>query len=536
MSKIIRKEYCMDYTITIFSNRLYDLNPIVEKNINHTIFKFSSAVYSSYNRHFLKEFKANDFNKKYGEKNSLHLLTKKSSGFNSYYTNGVERRVKGFIDSQKELIKLYQKDKKESLKSIDNKLREEKDKLAQYEKLLLSYNEYRLDNVKKLNVGKLKHIKAIDKIITVRDLNTFEITSYKLYQFEYEYLRPKIKAIKNKISKLKYRRNNVQTRLENLNSPKRIVFGGKKNIKNLTTTELFDKKYKQFTIPGRADSEYGNWVFKTIPLNNDTFNVHFKLIDGKEYVLNVIFPYKSAEFKQVLENNFNKSVNTPIEYGIIKKKDSLGRYYYQVKVTFNIGSTKRQINTSMEIGCVGCDFNAGHIDWSDINEQGNLVDYGVIHYELTGTTKENELSLRNALNQLGQIVSNKKKILVVENIDLKSARRKSTYRDKKLNKVIHLIPYARYLEMIDYLSYKYEFLVVKVHPAYTSKIGQIKYQDLMKLPSHIAASYVIARRGMKFKTNEKIPKQYRYLIANIKTNHYWSKFNKIHKELKKLKK
>ena len=187
-------------------------------------------------------------------------------------------------------------------------------------------------------------------------------------------------------------------------------------------------------------------------------------------------------------------------------------------------------------GCVGCDFNAGHIDWSDINEQGNLVDYGVIHYELTGTSKENELSLRNALNQLGQIVSSKKKILVVENIDLKSARRKSTYRDKKLNKVIHLIPYARYLEMIDYLSYKYEFLVIKVHPAYTSKIGQIKYQDLMKLPSHIAASYVIARRGMKFKTNEKIPKQYRYLIANIKTNHYWSKFNKIHKELKKLKK
>ena len=66
----------MDYTITIFSNRLYDLNPIVEKNINNTISKFSSAVYSSYNRHFLKEFKANDFNKKYGEKNSLHMLKK----------------------------------------------------------------------------------------------------------------------------------------------------------------------------------------------------------------------------------------------------------------------------------------------------------------------------------------------------------------------------------------------------------------------------------------------------------------------------
>ena len=526
----------MDYTTTIFSNRLYELNSVVEKDINDIIYKFSSAVYSSYERHFLKEFQEDEFYKKYGSKDSLHMLTKKSSGFNTYYTNGVERKVKGLIDSQKELIKVHQKDKKESLKSIDKKIREEKDKLAQYEKLLHSYNEYRLDNTKKLKVGKLRHIKATDQIITVRDLNTFKNTTYKLYQFEYEYLRPKIKAIKNKISKLKYRRNNVQIRLENLNTPKRIVFGGKKNLKNLTTTELFDKKYKEFTISGRADSEYGNWVFKTIPLNNDTFNVHFKLMNGKEYVLNVMFPYRSSEFKQVLENNFNKSLNTPIEYGIIKKKDSLGRYYYQVKVTFNIGSTKIQINTSMETGCVGCDFNAGHIDWSDIDEHGNLVDYGVIKYELTETSKENELSLRNALNQLGQIVSRKKKILVVENIDLKSARRKSTYRDKKLNKVIHFIPYARYLEMIDYLSYKYEFLVVKVHPAYTSKIGQIKYQDLMKLSSHIAASYVIARRGMKFKTNEKIPKRYRYLITDIKTKHYWSKFNKLHKELKKLKK
>ena len=109
---IIRKKYCMDYTITIFSNRLYELNPILEKNINHTISKFSSAVYSSYNRHFLKEFKKDDFNKKYGDKDSIHMLTKKSSGFNTYYTNGVERRVKGFIDSQKELIKLYQQNKK----------------------------------------------------------------------------------------------------------------------------------------------------------------------------------------------------------------------------------------------------------------------------------------------------------------------------------------------------------------------------------------------------------------------------------------
>jgi len=52
-------------------------------------------------------------------------------------------------------------------------------------------------------------------------------------------------------------------------------------------------------------------------------------------------------------------------------------------------------------------------------------------------------SLRNALNKLGTIVSNKKKVLVVENIYLKTTRRKNTYQNKKLNKMTHTIPYVR---------------------------------------------------------------------------------------------
>ena len=41
-------------------------------------------------------------------------------------------------------------------------------------------------------------------------------------------------------------------------------------------------------------------------------------------------------------------------------------------------------------------------------------------------------------------------------------------KNKKLNKITHTIPYARYLEMVDYLGYKFEFLIIKVHLAYTS--------------------------------------------------------------------
>ena len=297
-----------------------------------------------------------------------------------------------------------------------------------------------------------------------------------------------------------------------------------------------DKKYKEFLIPGNANADFGNRVFKTTPLGNGTFNIEITFANDKVHVLNVKFPYMNEEFRQVLKQNMNRTVNTPIAYGIVKKKDSLGRYYYQIRVTFNLGSSKEYMNESVETGCIGCDFNAGHIDWSEIDEHGNLLDRGSIKYKLDGTSKENEESLRNTLIQLCKIVVSKKKILIVEDIDLKSVRRKSTYRDKKLNRVIHLIPYARYLQMISYLGYKHDFLVRKVHPADTSKIGQIKYQDRMKLPSHIAASFVIARRGMHFKNNEKVPKEYRYMIGDTKGKHYWSKFNKIYKELEKQRK
>ena len=100
-----------------------------------------------------------------------------------------------------------------------------------------------------MNIGKLRHISYKNKTFSVRDLNTNKITEYSIYQFEYEYLKPYIKFLKNKISKLKYRRNNVSTKLENLDKPKHIVFGGKRKIKDLTTIELMDKKYKSFTVP-----------------------------------------------------------------------------------------------------------------------------------------------------------------------------------------------------------------------------------------------------------------------------------------------
>ena len=530
----------MDYTITTFSNRMYQLNPELKEAIDQTMIAFCRGVYSSYNDHFLKKHNPNAFQEKYGEL-SLHLITKQRVNCDTYYANSITQEAKGKLASQTELTKIYLNDKTAALKAVDAKIKEENDKLSAYQRTLANLYTYRKDlkdNPKaKLKVSRFKNISAKGYTIAVRTphgKNGFKITEYGLFAFEYEYLLPNISKTKNKISQLKKRRSNIVRKIESLGQPKRIVFGGKYKLKDYTYNELAYKKYGEFTVSGRKDAKYGNFVFKATPQDDGTFNIKFHLIDGKEYELNKIqFPYRGEELIKVLKKDVPNGEMTPICFGIVRKVDSLNREYYQFKVSFNIGSTKRY-NTDVSTGCFGMDFNYGHLDLTEIDGCGNMINTYYIPYKTDGTSLENEVSLRQAMDQVGKLVSKAHKILVVEKLDTSDSKRKSTYRDKKTNRIFHMFPYQRYLEFVEYVSFKYGFETTKIAPAYTSVIGAIKYKGVMKLSTHTAASFVIARRGMGFTHNEKIPKQYKLLLGPEYVNrHYWAKFHKINKELTK---
>ena len=306
----------MDYTVTIYSDRMYeqDLNIVTIKQIETAILQFTKEVHSAYNRAFLYSFDSNQFVKKYGDKDSLYKLTQQHSGFNCYYINSVNQLAKGKIDSQKELYKMYKKDKETALKAVNKKIKEETERLEHYQKLLKNYDDFRHHKINKIKFGKLKHLAYKNEMFTIRDLKTFEVTNYKPFQFEYEYLRPKIKSMKNKISKLTYRKNNIETKLKNLETQKHMVFGGKRNLKNLTTDELLNKKYHSIQVSGRYDSKYGNWLVHTTPLDKDMFAINFELPNREVAHFKVHFPYRGKEFKKALESNMNQTVNTPISH------------------------------------------------------------------------------------------------------------------------------------------------------------------------------------------------------------------------------
>lgn len=538
----------MAYQVTVFSNRFYvnnESNRLDFNKIDDTILKFNKALYFSYNLNFLRALNKEKYNKLYGDK-STHMVIKEKYGLDDYYTNSINQLAKGKVDSQVTLNKDYKNKKEEQIDAINKKIENTKKLIDKYIKLLENLHIYQKSikenpnsKIKFKNEG-LNHIsiknKGLDKyIIETKYIKNHKIirTEYGLYEFEYKYLYKKIKYLKNIISKLIYRLNNTKTRLKNLDKIKHIQF--KK-----------ERKYNNFEISGRSDAKYGNFIFKfkfkykehkenkenkKNNESNNIFDAEIRLIDDSYiYINNIIFPYQGELISKALTRKM------PLCFGIIKKRDGENRLYYQFKCSFDIEKVI-DVNTDKSTGVFGMDFNYGHLDISEIDNKGNLIDFKTIPYKIDGTSKENELSLQSALKQIGELVSSKNKVLVIEKINTKNSKVKSTYKSKVLNRIFHTLPYDKYLHITHYLGLKYGFDVIEINPALTSVIGKYKYAYKKKLNTHISASFVIARRGMKF--NEFILKEYKPLIPKDKKNKHhltqWIALNIIFKkENKKL--
>lgn len=139
------------------------------------------------------------------------------------------------------------------------------------------------------------------------------------------------------------------------------------------------------------------------------------------------------------------------------------------------------------------------------------------------------------MNEIGSYAKDKHKIIAIEDLDLKELKTKMN-SDKKyqksLNRCLHKFPYARFDNILNYLKIKYGLDVIKVNPAFTSIIGELKYANYKKLSTHISASYVIGRRALGFIDYPTI-NQYKKLINKQPLNTYksnwsmWSTLNKL---------
>ena len=231
---------------------------------------------------------------------------------------------------------------------------------------------------------------------------------------------------------------------------------------------IYDKKHNQFLVQLRKEKAY-------------QANERDKYVYGQVY-----FSYGNKELQEAL-----KTKSTPISYKIFMRDD---RCFLQATIT------KKDDDIAMSNSVVGIDFNKGFIAVSEVKSDGNLINHYQERYRFNqGDATTNDL--RILASNVAKSCQINNQSLVIEDLNFVKKKTKSSKnkRNKKFNNMIHSFAYKQFSEYCERACFKHGVLLTKVNPAYTSYIGKTKYANSMKLNSHTAASFVIARRGLGFK-------------------------------------
>jgi IS605 OrfB family transposase len=203
---------------------------------------------------------------------------------------------------------------------------------------------------------------------------------------------------------------------------------------------------------------------------------------------------KNGETKQTVRNGSEQ----PATYEIVDKD---GKFY--INATVNIQPAK--IDSSLEAGALGVDFNPGSIDWTVVDRHGNLKRHGSLKINVQDKrSKQTKDIIGKAVAFLVRIASNHGVPVVMENLDFTKKKASMKEKGAKYARMLSHLAYSQFNQMIETRCSRFDVELIKVDPAYTSIIGVTKYMKMYALSSGCAAALVIARRGQG--RIEKVPK------------------------------
>jgi IS605 OrfB family transposase len=147
-----------------------------------------------------------------------------------------------------------------------------------------------------------------------------------------------------------------------------------------------------------------------------------------------------------------------------------------------------------ESGAIGIDTNPDGLAVVNIGQDGNLLEHFYLHADRLQFARfeKRKNDIETLAVKIVDYAISKKKGIVIE--DLKFNNKKGS-KSKKFNRMKHNFIYASLLQAIERRAIKYRVEVKKINPAFTSKVGILKYQEQYSLNRHTAAALIIARRG-----------------------------------------
>lgn len=249
---------------------------------------------------------------------------------------------------------------------------------------------------------------------------------------------------------------------------------------------------------GSKDEQRGNQLVQLVPMVNigkgNSYAVQIrKNTKAREYVRGICnFKYLGGQLAKLIIGN---------EHGVSYRIKFRGnKCYLQAMIT--IVQDSKNCKTRSTYGTIGLDYNDGFIEMSETNETGNLIKLKHIDLKYHGTGKKAESEIRETVSDIVNYAISVGKDIVIEDLNFKQTKAETeeakSEKGKKYNKMIHLFDYSRYKSTFESCCYLRNVNLIKVNPAYTSKIAKQKYCEQRKLVIHQGASFVIARKGQGF--------------------------------------
>ena len=183
-------------------------------------------------------------------------------------------------------------------------------------------------------------------------------------------------------------------------------------------------------------------------------------------------------------------------------------------------------------GAIGIDLNVDSIAWAYCDSQGNLAQHGQIKIDLTDKSSgQTTHILSQAIGQIVDIAVDKQCPIVIEKLDFSSKKNRLRESSKNYARMLSSFAYSKFTDLVQSKCKLKAIQVIAVNPAYSSLIGMVKYMSLYGLNSGTAASFVLARRSLRF--SERLPRVLFALLSPVDDHkHVWTYWARISKLVK----
>lgn len=360
----------------------------------------------------------------------------------------------------------------------------------------------------------LKELKLHEKQILERKISWFEETVIPELQAKKEKNCAKLQVglyvnlvkhrnLKRKLVAKKAKLNSMKQKLANLiyqiESGRYKLCFGTKHLLQRNYERFVEQRDSQVSFVGARDEKACNQLLQlSYNKSNNQFDIRvrkdfggFKSTKGNDKLAfgKIYFNHHKNEVIQILAEK-----NSPLSYKIIKKK---GRYY--LTCTFELQRSDEDILTRSSYGTIGLDFNKGFITLTETNQHGHMLQTQFLLYRFKQGNKTKSDLQTLALHVVDLALSTGKDV-AIENLNFKTTKAKTeSKKGKKYNEMIHSLAYRQFVNIMDSATYRNHVHLIKVNPAWTSWIAKEKYCPVMKLNTHVGASFVVARRGQGYR-------------------------------------